>query len=194
MQVHGVDDVISFNAGIKASEGVQWQQVSALLDEMQFRHSLSVVTLNSGISACERSDQWQQAVQLFRELSLWRLTPTLKTFGAAISACETGGRWQEAVALLHELHEQRLRSSAIAFNAAISACGKSQQWQVALSLFNALQSIGFPTVSINTAITAFAKAGRWREALHLLRRSPLDALQTIVIRYSSTIGSCEFLG
>ena len=49
-----------------------------------------VISYNSAISACEKGQQWQQALMLFSEMGQQHVVPNVVTHNAAISACEKG--------------------------------------------------------------------------------------------------------
>ena len=63
----------------------------------------NVISYNTAISACEKSGEWQIAVQLFQEMSGCRLDHDVKSYGSAISACEKGGEWSQALYLLQQM-------------------------------------------------------------------------------------------
>lgn len=59
----------------------------------------TIISSNAAISACERCDEWQRALSLFKHVNDLRLDATIITFGAAISACESGAQWHRATEL-----------------------------------------------------------------------------------------------
>ena len=62
-----------------------------------------MITYNAAISACEKGQKPQQALQLLLELPLRGLLPDVITYSAAISACEKGQKPQQALHLLQEV-------------------------------------------------------------------------------------------
>ena len=66
-------------------------QTLHLLQELQLRGIVpDVITYSAAISACEKSQQAQQALHLLQELQLRGILPNVITYSAAISACEKG--------------------------------------------------------------------------------------------------------
>ena len=50
----------------------------------------NVISYNAAISACEKGQRWEKALQLVRE-GVWQgLAPNVISYSAAISACEKG--------------------------------------------------------------------------------------------------------
>ena len=49
------------------------------------------ITYNSAISACEKGEQWQQALELFERMRGECVQRNTCTYSAAISACEKKG-------------------------------------------------------------------------------------------------------
>ena len=60
-----------------------------------------VSTYNAAMSACEKCEQWQQALGLLAEMRSVSLLPNLITYSAAISACVLSQR--RALALWAEM-------------------------------------------------------------------------------------------
>merc|ERR1712060_956869 len=99
-----------------------------------------VITYSAAISACEKGQRPQQALQLLRELQLRGLLPDVITYNATISACEKGQKPQ-VLLLLHELQLRGLfaRRDHLRTVRPFSACEKSQKPQQALQLLQELQ-------------------------------------------------------
>ena len=52
------------------------------------------VTLNACISACEKSVQWEESLELLQEMVHQLLSPNAVSFSASITSCEKGKQWQ----------------------------------------------------------------------------------------------------
>ncbi|CAK0795975.1 unnamed protein product [Prorocentrum cordatum] len=91
---------------------------------------------SSGISACEKGEQWQRALALLGDIWGAKLVPNVFSYSAGISACEKGGQWQSALALLGEMRQASLQPNGFSYSAGISACGKGDQWERALALLS----------------------------------------------------------
>lgn len=182
--------MITSNTAI-ASLGAAWPLALARLRRLTDTQDVSVttVTANAVMGACERSDQWHQILPMFQRLRHWRLRATVVTYGSLLSGYETNSQWQEALSFLREFQEFPYQATAIPFNAVISACGKCTMWQHALELFQEMtrQVLHPSDVTINSCITAFAFGGQWLQSLELLAGGGSETLQMLVIRYEGTI-------
>ena len=49
-----------------------------------------VVSCNAAMSACEKGEQWEEALRLLEELPHRSLMPSVVSCSAAMSACEKG--------------------------------------------------------------------------------------------------------
>ena len=61
-----------------------------------------VITYSAAISACEKGQQWEEALRLLGEMKKKDITPNVITYNTTISACEKGGQWVEALRLFGE--------------------------------------------------------------------------------------------
>ncbi|CAK0885235.1 unnamed protein product [Prorocentrum cordatum] len=68
----------------------------------------AIFSYSSGISACEKGEQWQWALAMMSEMWEAKLEPDVVSYSAAISACKKGEQWQAALALLSEMSEAKL--------------------------------------------------------------------------------------
>ena len=96
------------------------------------------VTYSGAISACEKGEQWQQALDLVVAEQSVELLPGVITCNASISAREKREQWQQALGLPGSLV---VFPNSVTYSAAITACEKGVQWQQALDLFVAKQSV-----------------------------------------------------
>ena len=49
-----------------------------------------VISYNAAISACEKGQQWQQALSVLAEMQQTAVLPYVISYNAAISACDAG--------------------------------------------------------------------------------------------------------
>ncbi|CAK0868361.1 unnamed protein product [Prorocentrum cordatum] len=176
------------------------------------------LSYSAGISACEKGEQWLQALWLLGKAREIKLEPNIISYSAAISACEKSGKWQQALSLFGELREARLDPDVVSFGAAISACEKGGQWQRALVLLGVLREtqVDLDTrsleplgqalallrelrglrlepsvVSCNAAISACEKCGQWQRALVLLGEAEETSAEPDVLSYNAAISACD---
>jgi len=107
-------------------------------DAVQPGHSLAqsagllpfAMSYNAAISACEKGEQWQQALDLFVVEQSVELLPDVITCNTSI-VCEKRERWQQALGLLGS---PDAFPNSVTHSAAISACEKGEQLQQAVEL------------------------------------------------------------
>ena len=66
------------------------------------------------INVCEKLKDWQQALDLLRQMDREGIVKNEITYSSAISACEKGGNWRIALDLLKQMKERKIRPTAIA--------------------------------------------------------------------------------
>jgi pentatricopeptide repeat protein len=88
-----------------------------------------VITYSAAISACENSEQWQQALSLLANVGSSNALPDVATYNAAISAFGKRGPWQQALELFQRMTEDSAKRGATTCDAAIGACEKGGRWQ-----------------------------------------------------------------
>ena len=67
-----------------------------------------VISYNSAISACEKGQQWKQALSQLLEMWTPQRTPDVINYNSAISACEKGQQSEQALSLLLEMWTSHL--------------------------------------------------------------------------------------
>lgn len=192
-------DVLAHNLALGACEAaLAWAQALALLQDFvpvlqngssqeklgKGSHSLTgassadVVTLNSVLSACRGSAEWQLALELFQR-SLASLPtgcvprPDAVSFQVGIAACSDAALWQEALSFLFRMPSARLALTLESHAAAIGALGWAGLWRRALDLLEESQGIASLTAGaggrcFNAAISACERVMQWQEAVALL--------------------------
>ena len=58
------------------------------------------ICFNAAISSCEKDGQWEQALDLFRQMEATHCLPDLITYSSAISAFEKGRIWHKKGSLM----------------------------------------------------------------------------------------------
>ncbi|CAK0874049.1 unnamed protein product [Prorocentrum cordatum] len=81
----------------------------------------NVISYSAGISACEKGEQWQQALALLSDMWEAKLEPNVISYNAGISACEKGEQWHRALALLSEMREAKLEPDVISSATALGS-------------------------------------------------------------------------
>ena len=70
-----------------------------------------MISFSAAISACEKGQQWEQALELLETMLLLGVRANIITFNAVLSALEKAGKWHLALDFLEvrELGLQGLR-------------------------------------------------------------------------------------
>ena len=66
----------------------------------KFNKTQDSICFNAAISSCEKDGQWEQALELFRQMEAAHRLPDLITYSSAISAFEKGRIWQKERCLM----------------------------------------------------------------------------------------------
>ena len=86
--------------------------------------------ITPAISACEKCEQWQQALALLVEMRHNDLLPDVISYISAISACVESGQWQHALGILLRRRHNDLLPEVITCSCAISVCEKGEKRSV----------------------------------------------------------------
>ncbi|CAE7446954.1 LPE1 [Symbiodinium sp. CCMP2592] len=162
--------------------------------------SVSRISFNSAISACEGSSQWDAALGICE--SMERSIDGV-TVSACISACEKGQRWVRAVDLARHLPQIRilpkptrgdLQCRAMALAACISACEKGLEWQRSLQTAFDLRPFldtqkASKTLPYNAALCSLGRSVRWELALGILRWLPMSTLRPSLESLNACLGA-----
>ncbi|CAE7742160.1 MRL1 [Symbiodinium sp. CCMP2456] len=171
--------------------------LSALDDDMLGRPTsgdslpLDVFVANAAMSACERSLQWQWALQLMdaafssRQLDF---SPDTVTFNVALASWGQGRHWDRALLILDWMRDRDCPPDVVSFSAAISACERAGEWESALAL---LESMRRSTIRANaTCYGAAIGAVRWPLATVLLQDMTAARLLPTTGCLNAAITSC----
>ncbi|CAK0899307.1 unnamed protein product, partial [Prorocentrum cordatum] len=109
------------------------------------KHGYTLVSYNAGISACEKGEQWQRALELLSEMLKAKLEPSVISYHAEIVACARCGQWRQALSLLGEMRNRYVEPNEDSYNLGITAYERSSRHsagcpdyhQVGLSRFRA---------------------------------------------------------
>ena len=92
-------------------------------------------------SACGASGEWEEALNLFREMEAKRIPRNTISYNAAIQACANGAQtnydgraWQAALALFDGMPKACVPRDHITYNAVVRACENGGQDTLALDL------------------------------------------------------------
>ena len=114
-----------------------WDAALDILNNLKEKPDLFMYT--SGILACEKGKDWEQAIYLLDKLQLdgYNLSTVIVT--SAISACASGGRATEALHLLDMMINKNITPNVWTYNSVLSACAKVGRWRDALVIFQMMR-------------------------------------------------------
>ena len=75
-----------------------------------------MISYSAAISACEKGQQWEDALSLLPKMRRARLEPDVTSYSMAISACEKGQPWEEALGLLPNMRISWQEPNGISYN------------------------------------------------------------------------------
>ena len=99
-----------------------WMLLAVLSDA--YLLNLEISASEAAISACEKGNQWQQALHFFDQLTHAAVDPNVISFNAAISSCEKAEQWQQALFLFQTMPHAIVQRNTVSFLVAISSCEK----------------------------------------------------------------------
>ncbi|CAK9114106.1 Ankyrin-2 (ANK-2) (Ankyrin-B) (Brain ankyrin) [Durusdinium trenchii] len=172
--IHLFEKAGAWDAALRAFSTMQDFSVEPNRVRRAVELTSSRVSVNSVISACEKSRRWRWALKLLQEL-LEDGNADEVSYNAAISALEKSGQWQYTLLLLEQMlspDQNEVLPDQVSFNAAIGACAKEEHWEGALSLFALMQSrqIQADEITYNCLASA-CEADRWQFSLFFLLNS-----------------------
>eukprot|EP00434_Breviolum_minutum_P032953 symbB.v1.2.029151.t3/scaffold3149.1/size62434/4 len=186
-------DRMTCNAAISACGlASKWQHSLTILDFMisfstSFHpHSLamqvSIVTYNSTISACEKSEFWYEDVI---------------TCNAMLGSCAQRLEWRRALNAIVAKDNDGLGNggtNVISYSTSLMACEKSWRWQRAMSLFEfcsngSLVIDSTAMASFASALSVYQRLAEWQQALRLFRQ--LDCMEAATLELSSLVLHCS---
>ncbi|CAE8729621.1 unnamed protein product [Polarella glacialis] len=137
------------------------------------RQAPDVVTFNSAISACAKSGEWTQALDLFSQAQQpgQHGRPDVITYSAMMDACDKASKWRLALYLVQEMYTGSVLPNEVTCASAIGACTKAHNPVVSLELFEKTKLLGV-RVNVKTYAAALGACHQNRElwpwALHYL--------------------------
>ncbi|CAJ1379999.1 unnamed protein product, partial [Effrenium voratum] len=192
----GLGSIVTCNAALSAcGKGRNWQMMAMEVFRKVEADGLqgTVVTFGSLVSTCEKSCQWQRALNLMADAAARGLVNII-TCNAALSACAKGRNWQKAMEVLDLVQQLRLEPDILTYSAGISACEGFGLWMEALALLGQAlaNQIQADLIAYNSLLSACAKAGRWQRGFALFdAMESSDAVPPDVISRNAGISSCD---
>ncbi|CAE7360672.1 unnamed protein product [Symbiodinium sp. CCMP2592] len=153
-----------------------WREVFQLLSHWG-DGSLTVPTLNAGITACHRGSRWELSLWILSKMCSCGPRPDAITCASTLAGCERGQRWQFVAQLLRAFRRRSTRLDLTVHQAALSAAAKGHAWRSATQGIHEATQEGFPlsAAAINTAAFACESGKRWRWSAELTGQLRMNA-------------------
>ncbi|CAK9031852.1 unnamed protein product [Durusdinium trenchii] len=169
---------------------VQWQRALQVAQV----EALDVAQCTTVLNICGRGLQWHIATELFHQLPVRRLRPTVVTYNAMINACSR--RWEEAIWWFSALEkrgeerkEERPQPSVISYNSLMTVLGTNSLWVQALSVWQQMMREGLqPSVM---TISTLGRHLRGPGALRLLSLCNEADVRPDLILCNTVLENCQ---
>jgi len=136
-------DIFTYGSLVNAFARVgQYEPAVRVLEEMRGASEWSGLRPNnfiycSAMSACNRANQWQKALQVFDLLlSEKTLGPDQYTYNEALNACAKGGLADRALEIFEHAKKSGVHTDLISYSRAMAACVAAERWEDAQQLMN----------------------------------------------------------
>jgi len=146
---------------------------------------LDRVAYNAVLCACSQDGMFDQARELFMQMTSTGLVPNCKTYGIMIKVCYCSNRPKEAVAIFDTMREQRLEPDRFAYHHVINACIKLQRIEYAVEVYKDMVRAKLPPCD-NTHIylSAACKKRGWTTTADQIMKDLESVKQACVARAS----------
>ena len=87
---------------------VSKRDASRLRGMLHYEFDCHKISFSAAISACEKGQQWQRALQLMEGMQARSVQPNVISYNAAISACGKGQQWQWVLQLMEGMQARNV--------------------------------------------------------------------------------------
>lgn len=156
----------------------------------------NVITYNTMLSACIKSNHWQPACQMFVDMKSEGLTPNLISYNALMIIGAKGRKWVQVLKLFTEMRQQMVMADSTSYSIAIRACVKMGLWSQAYELLREVRQNGVQAdgMMYNATIGACAKEKKWELVCELYVEMNRLNLEPSIMTYQDAMRARENLG
>jgi pentatricopeptide repeat domain-containing protein 1 len=146
--------------------------------------SPTATTFTGLITAYGKTGRIDQAMEVYRDMSMRGCERNVITYSSLISAAEKAGRLDIALELLKTMQKEGIRPNTITYNSLLAACCHGGNWEMAQHLFDQMQKEGNrpDVITFAALINAFERGHQWRLAL-----TALDMMQNFGLHPDANI-------
>ena len=198
---------------------VRWQLAIELFDTSPA--ACDVVSFNSVMTSCDKTDQWRLVGHLFAELRCASLEPDLISYTTSSSSL-VAQQWQLGLQQFGQM-TRVLVPDVVSYSVMISSCGS--HWQLAVHLFHAMRAVQvtpnlvsynalisscernsqwqwaaevfqsidviIDVVTLTCTMSALGKGSHWKAAMDLWRTFPQRSLRSNLVTFNTVMSSLE---
>ena len=106
--------------------------------------------------ACEKSDQFDQAANVYNMMSQDGVEKTVRCYVAMTSVAEKNGKWEESIDYLNSMKKQGLQPSTEIYNSCMWAADKGGHWELAIAMLEDMEKENIPRDETTYAACSWA--------------------------------------
>ncbi|CAJ1343689.1 unnamed protein product, partial [Effrenium voratum] len=124
-----------YNQLIKA-QGLKsaWEGALSLASDQLLRGSFDLSTAQQLLGACGKARRWQLALEVFRQLPRWQVSPDAVCHNMVAAGLLKAGLWEKALSTVQEAFGGPFPATVVTYNTGIAACERGSAWRHALQL------------------------------------------------------------
>jgi pentatricopeptide repeat domain-containing protein 1 len=153
----------------------------------------TVATFNALVTACDKSEQWPRAVEVFEQMKAVGVQPDVYSFVALIRALGNGAEWERMESAFEQMKAAGVQPSLDTYSILIAAFGKGGHWERMREVFEQMKA-GEQQPNIDTfsaLVGAYNTGGQFECVRETFEEMKAAGVQPNVITYNAFIGACE---
>jgi len=180
----------------------EWALAEQYFDEMKKKYAEEKdesvapnrVTFSSMISAYEKANKFDKALQIFQEQIESGIEPDYISFSSVLNACLKGGDMKAVRDVLESMHSQSIVGPQQLYDCVIAAY--KSDWKGALEVFLGMQCVGVEVSSdtLNLIMKSLCMGEQKEHALWLVEEAKLADIELKPQSYESILALCAEQG
>lgn len=167
--------------------------LSACMHQGEGSSQLGITEVNHAIVMAGRLRRVDDAIKIFRSMSVIGLTADLMSYNNAIWCAGNAGRIDLSKSIFNELMATKnLKPNVYTYGSLMHACAKSKNHQLALKYLNQMMENGIVPnqVVFTSAMEACALSGNYKEALLVMDRMKRNNMRPDLTMVNAAIKAC----
>ena len=151
-----------------------------------------IFTYSAAVSACEKSDPWLRAVELWTEMAQGNVECYAVTYSAAVSACGNGREWTLSLHLFSSMRRSKLHVDAVSLISVRVDIGVAVRVDVGAAARARVGagSVERDTIMYSAVVSACEESSLGLRAVKLLTKMEQGNVECYAILYSPAVGAC----